>query len=162
MANKARTGRYWIAAAWVGASLCLGLPARAEEEALPPLARRDVGTMQVHKPKDLLLPGETLRRRWATGEDTVYSGPTARSATPATRKKPGRVAVLPPPPQALRRPPPVPWAAARPLPAPPAQPVGRRSPARQPVLNLQTGCSGQFQLDGIAVDAMGRPCFGGG
>lgn len=159
-----------MAAAWFGAVLGAGLPAHGED-ALPPLQSREVGTMPVHQPKDLLLPGEKLRRRWANGEDTVSSGPPVRSAAPGTLKAPGRAAAprpaLPVPPRpaatASAAAPPIPWARpATTVTMPAAKPGKPRKPGSLPVLNLQPGCSGQFQLDGMAVDAMGRPCFSGG
>ncbi|MCF4164971.1 hypothetical protein L2U69_04880 [Zavarzinia compransoris] len=127
---------------------------------LPPLETRDIETRPApKKPKDMLLPGEVLHRRWA---DPDHPQAPARAAAlpPAAAKPRARDAtILPPPLTAL------PAAAALPRAEPlvPVRPVTaapRRAGAPPQIRLGGRECAGDYFLDGVAVDAMGRPCGG--
>ncbi|RJF86865.1 hypothetical protein D3874_07410 [Oleomonas cavernae] len=132
---------------------------------LPPLESREIATRPSPKsPQDLLLPGETLHRRWADPTQPDAPGKPPSAARPAPSRS---AAVLPPPVRVT----PMPAAPAAPVVAAPIRPA-RPAPAAAvpprkkgqgpaPVLRLgPANCGGQYFLDGVAVDAMGRPCAG--
>lgn len=139
-------------------------PASAETPSLPPLESRDIATRPSPKsPQDLLLPGETLRRRWADpnhpdapGKPPVAARPAVPSRSAAALPPPVRVTPLPSAPAPVIA---APTAPAKPSPA--ATVPRKRGQAPAPLLRLDPSpCNGQYFLDGVSVDAMGRPCAG--
>ncbi|MDD3446883.1 MAG: hypothetical protein PHS60_15860, partial [Zavarzinia sp.] len=108
------------------------------------------------KPQDMLLPGETLRSRWADPDHPHAPGreAAAPAAVPSRPARPARPATTggPPPPPPLT-------ASASRAPTPAATPATRpRRGESATKIRLGGECSGQYYLDGIAVDTMGRPC----
>ena len=148
------------------AALTMALPGLAFADTpassapLPALETRSIGTRPAPKsPQDMLLPGETLRSRWADPNHPQAPGRVVAALPPPVPGKPAagasapRLALPPPPGVALApRPSAVP---AKPAAAKPA----RVKPARGRAVKLDLSpCSGEFHLDGVAVDAMGQPC----
>ncbi|MFA5120979.1 hypothetical protein [Zavarzinia sp.] len=135
-----------------------GTASAAPAPALPPLETREVGTRPAPKtPQDMLLPGERLHSRWADpGTVTAAAAPPV----PVRPAVPRAAAVLPPP---LHTGPAVPAPAPVAAPAKPAKPAkpaatpasGRKRPG---LILGPAGCTGEYHLDGIAVDALGHPC----
>lgn len=135
----------------------------AAPPALPPLESRDIATRPPPKsPQDMLLPGERLHSRWADPNHPDAPGRTTPAA-PRAASPTRSAAILPPPVRVTPIPPaPAPVAAA-PAPAkPPAEKPSRRGTTKAtPPLRLDLSpCNGQYFLDGVAVDSMGRPCAG--
>lgn len=129
----------------------------------PPLETRSIATRPAPKsPRDLLLPGETLRSRWADSDHPQAPGRVVAALPTApvkpTSPKPG--AALPPPlpgVAAVSRPAAV--APARPAAVKPVKPVKPARAGNGGAVRLDlSSCTGEYHLDGVAVDAMGRPC----
>lgn len=167
----ARIGRDF--GAWAMA-LTLALPAVARTEAPdaatattgapPTLETRSIATRPAPKsPRDLLLPGETLRSRWADPDHPQAPGRVAAAlpSAPARPAAPRPSAALPPPlPGVSVVPRPAAVAPARPAAVRPGKPAKPARAGNGGALRLDlSSCTGEYHLDGVAVDTtMGRPC----
>ena len=142
-----------LALCFLAAPLAVAVPAHAE---LPPLESRDIDSRPAPKsPQDMLLPGETLRSRWA---DPKHPQAPGREAGIPARPRAGGGAALPQPltitpipaaPAAAPAP-----VAAAPLPTPAAPAKGKPGKIRFGA----NACDGGYQVNGQAVDATGRAC----
>ncbi|PWR23964.1 hypothetical protein DKG75_05295 [Zavarzinia compransoris] len=139
----------------------LPMPAHAELSSaeLPPLESRDIGTRPAPKaPQDMLLPGETLRSRWADPQHP--QAPGREASLPAVPAKPrggqGRPAAGLPAPLTITPIPAAPAPVAAPAPAPARTPAKPAKPGK--IRFGDAACDGGYHLEGVAVDAAGRPC----
>jgi hypothetical protein len=146
-----------VALSLLAAPLALALPAHAE---LPPLESRDIDSRPAPKsPQDMLLPGETLRSRWADPKHPQAPGREASVPALPARPRAGGGAALPQPLTITPIPAaPAPVAAApvaaAPLPRPAAPAKGKPGKIRFGA----NACDGGYQVNGQAVDATGRAC----
>lgn len=145
-----------LALCFLAAPLAVAVPAHAE---LPPLESRDIDSRPAPKsPQDMLLPGETLRSRWADPKHPQAPGREAGAPAVPARPRAAGGAILPQPLTIT----PIPAApapvAAAPAVAPPQRPV---APAKGKPGKIRFGtnaCDGGYQVNGQAVDASGRTC----
>ena len=126
--------------------------AAAESAALPPLPSVEVAVRpEPKKPRDMLLPGEVLKRE-SPAPPTPYRPPAARSAGDP------RYSVLPLPPKPAAAPPPS--RPANPPRAAQARPRGDTGQGK--AASIRLGPCGpaetRYMRDGVEVDAFGRPC----
>ena len=123
-----------------------------ESVALPPLPSVEVAARpEPKKPRDMLLPGEVLKRD-SPAPPTPYRPPVARSGGDprySVRPLPPKPAVTPPSPRRLDPPR-----------SAPARPRGETGAGR--AASIRLGPCGptetRYMRDGVEVDAFGRPC----